>query len=162
MSVTYGGPLKVPAAPPALAEALDPLIDSLKPRDYLALLVYLPERDDLLEPLQAAAKSVAQATGKAVCVELGPRYLHSTGQLHKGGPDEGAFFIITAHAEKDLAVPGKPYTMAQLWRAQAEGDLAALAQHGRRVVRVDLPGVDPKLVRLLTDTLTAIAGSVKA
>ena len=75
-----------------------------------------------------------------MCVELGPRYLHSTGQLHKGGPDEGVFLMVTAQASEDIAIPGQPFDMAALWRAQAAGDLATLAAHGRRVVRLDLPG----------------------
>lgn len=159
IAVTYGGPLKPPAGPPALAEALDPLLDSLKPGDYLAMLVYLPESDALFEPLRMAAKTVSFATQHAVCLELGPRYLHSTGQLHKGGPDEGAFLMITAHASADLAIPGKRFDMATLWRAQAEGDLATLTAHRRRVVRLDLPSIDVDVVRGLADTLSAVAQS---
>ncbi|HEY3318023.1 MAG TPA: glucose-6-phosphate isomerase [Coriobacteriia bacterium] len=159
IEVTYGGPLRVPAAHPALAEALDPLLDSMNAGDYLALLVYLPEIDDLLEPLRQAAHAVETATGHAVCFELGPRYLHSTGQLHKGGPDEGVFLMVTARAEEDLAIPGKPFDVAALWRAQAEGDLATLAAHGRRVVRVDLAGAEARLVRPVAETLSAVARS---
>jgi transaldolase / glucose-6-phosphate isomerase len=157
--VTYGGPLKAPAAHPALAEALDPLLDSMRPRDYFAMLVYLPEKDELLEPLREAGRSVESATGHAVCLELGPRYLHSTGQLHKGGPDEGVFLLITAQPDADLAIPGRPFDLAALWRAQAEGDLAALAAHGRRVVRVDLPSAETGIVRSLAETLSAVARS---
>lgn len=155
--VTYGGPLAAPAAHPALAEALDPVIDSLRAGDYVALLVYLPEREELLAPLTRAADAVEAATGHAVCVELGPRYLHSTGQLHKGGADEGVFVMITARASEDLEVPGRPFGMAALWRAQAAGDLATLAAHGRRVVRLDLPGADTASVVSLADTLSAVA-----
>jgi transaldolase / glucose-6-phosphate isomerase len=162
IAVTYGGPLAVPAAHPALAEALEPLIDALAPGDYLGLLVYLPERPDLFAPLRDAAKAVATATGHAVCLELGPRYLHSTGQLHKGGPAEGAFLLVTAPARDDLSVPGKPFSLATLWRAQADGDLAALAAHGRPVVRLELPSVDPDLVRSLAETLAAVAGGTTA
>ena len=159
IEVTYGGPLKTPAAHPALAEALDPLLDSMKAGDYLAMLVYLPEREDLLQPLRQAGRVVEAATGRAVCFELGPRYLHSTGQLHKGGADEGAFLMITAHSEEDLAIPGKPYSVAALWRAQAAGDLATLAAHGRRVMRVDLARPEQHLVRSVADTLSAVARS---
>ena len=157
--MTYGGPLKPPAGPPALAEALDPLLDSLGRGDYLAILAYLPEDDALFEPLRMAAKTVSFMTQHAVCFELGPRYLHSTGQLHKGGPAGGAFLMITAHAAADLAIPGKRFDLASLWRAQAEGDLATLSAHGRRVVRLDLPSVDAALVRNVADTLVAVASS---
>jgi glucose-6-phosphate isomerase len=163
IAVTYGGPLKPPTGPPALAEALDPLLDSLRKGDYLAMLVYLPEDDALFEPLRMAAKTVSFMTRHAVCFELGPRYLHSTGQLHKGGPGSGAFLMITAHAAADLAIPGKRFDLASLWRAQAEGDLATLSAHGRRVVRLDLPSIDAALVRNVAETLSAVATSaVKA
>jgi glucose-6-phosphate isomerase len=157
--VTFGGPLTPPVEPPALAEALEPLIDSLRPGDYLAILAYLPERAELFDPLAAAAKATGMATARAVCLELGPRYLHSTGQLHKGGPDEGAFLIVTAPAADEVAIPGKPFDLGTLWRAQAEGDLATLAAHGRRVVRIDLPDANPRTVSALADTLTAVARS---
>jgi glucose-6-phosphate isomerase len=68
----------------------------------------------------------------------GPRFLHSTGQYHKGGPQVGAFLQITGEATTDLDIPGRPYTFARLQRAQALGDLGALAQRGRPVLRLHL------------------------
>jgi len=100
---------------------------------------------------------VADATGRAVCLELGPRYLHSTGQLHKGGADNGVFIIVTARDRVDVAVPGKRYTLGMLHRAQAEGDLVTLDRHGRRVARFDLPTSDPDALASFAEDLAAAA-----
>lgn len=138
--VTLAGRLASPAvAPPTLAEAVAPLLSSANPRDYLAVLAFLPEDDDVFGPVREAVATWSKRTGIAAVVELGPRYLHSTGQLHKGGPDEGVFLIVTARGRVDVAVPGKPFGLASLFRAQAEGDLATLASHEKRVARIDLP-----------------------
>ena len=71
-------------------------------------------------------------------VGYGPRFLHSTGQLHKGGPDTGVFFQIIANDRTDFAIPGEPYTFTILKQAQALGDFRALAGRGRRVIGIDL------------------------
>ena len=83
--------------------------------------------------------ALTATTGRAVTFELGPRYLHSTGQLHKGGPAEGVFIVITAKDAPEVAVPGKPWRLGQLFRAQATGDFITLAKAGRPVVRLDVP-----------------------
>jgi hypothetical protein len=74
----------------------------------------------------------------ATTVGFGPRFLHSTGQLHKGGPNEGVFIQVVSEGGPDVAIPGKPYTFRALQQAQALGDLASLKAHGRRVARVTL------------------------
>jgi len=71
-------------------------------------------------------------------VGYGPRYLHSTGQYHKGGPNKGLFLQLTADDQEDAWIPGRPYTFGVLKRAQALGDLQALREHGRRVIKIDL------------------------
>jgi hypothetical protein len=81
-------------------------------------------------------------SGIAVTLGYGPRFLHSTGQLHKGGPDTGIFLQLTAAEGPDLDIPGERYSFGTLRRAQAEGDLQTLAARGRRVLRLDL-GADP-------------------
>src|SRR5690606_13009214 len=101
--------------------------------------------------------AVSHATGHAVCLELGPRYLHSTGQLHKGGPNTGVFILVTARDRIDVEVPGKPFGLSALHRAQAEGDLVTLARPGRRVLRLDLPSTDPAMLAALADEFTAAA-----
>jgi hypothetical protein len=78
------------------------------------------------------AKKCATTTG------YGPRFLHSTGQLHKGGPGTGVFFQLTAIDKTDFAVPGEPYTFGILKQAQALGDFRSLVSHGRRAIRVEL------------------------
>lgn len=138
--VTYAGALETPTPAPATRlEALRGWLSNARPGDYVALLVYAPDHPEHVEPLERAASALERATGLPVCLELGPRYLHSTGQLHKGGPDSGVFLIVTARDRTDFLIPGQRYTLAALHRAQAEGDLATLAAHGRRVMRLDLP-----------------------
>ena len=106
--------------------------------DYLAITAYLrqtPASDDAFADIRAV---VRDALGCATTLGYGPRFLHSTGQLHKGGPPSGVFLQVTAADDPDVAVPGKPYTFGQLKRAQAIGDFESLAAHGRPVLRVHL------------------------
>jgi hypothetical protein len=137
----------------SLADVLQTAIHALADRDYLALLAFLPDDDLLLEPLRSVVPKIAATTGRAVCFELGPRYLHSTGQLHKGGPNEGVFVMVSARDSADVDVPGKEYTLGRLHRAQAEGDFATLQSTGRRVVRIDLPDSSAYSLQTLVDAL---------
>ena len=154
--ITYAGALER-CAPSSRIEAIAGAYAELRPGDYLALLVYAPDDAERIDPLVDAAAAVSHATGAAVCLELGPRYLHSTGQLHKGGPNTGVFIIVTGRDRIDVPVPGKPYGLAALHRAQAEGDLVTLAQHGRRVLRLDLPSTTPAALAALAAELVAAA-----
>lgn len=106
--------------------------------DYIALLAYVEETPEIDAALQELRVSLRDATGCATTVGYGPRFLHSTGQLHKGGPDTGVFIQLTAPDKSDFEVPGAPYSFSILKRAQAQGDLEALLAHGRRALRVDL------------------------
>lgn len=153
-ALTYTGRLEPPhPAPTSLADALRPVFDALEPGDYLAALAYLPEDEALLAPLRLALTRSARTSGAATCLELGPRYLHSTGQLHKGGPDSGVFLIVTTGGLPEMAVPGYPFDLATLHRAQAEGDLMTLAESGRRVVRIEIPAPAAVQVERLADAL---------
>jgi hypothetical protein len=125
-------------APGSLAEVLQKHLANVKPRDYIALLAYVEETAEIDAALQALRISFRDVTGCATTTGYGPRFLHSTGQLHKGGPDSGVFIQLTAPDKVDFEVPGAPYTFSILKRAQAQGDLAALLSHGRRALRVDL------------------------
>ncbi|MDY0340853.1 MAG: glucose-6-phosphate isomerase [Coriobacteriia bacterium] len=154
--VTCAGELACPSPSSRLA-TLRRALAALQPADYLALLVYAPDDPERLQPLQEACAAVSHATGHAVCLEIGPRYLHSTGQLHKGGPNTGVFILITARDRTDVPIPGKPFGLAALHRAQAEGDLMTLAHHGRRVLRLDLPSTSPAALAALADEFTAAA-----
>jgi hypothetical protein len=138
----------------ALAARLAAWRGALRPGDYVAILAYLapsPAHDEVLGRLRAA---IGAATGAAVTVGYGPRFLHSTGQLHKGGPATGAFLQIETTDERDAAVPGAGYTFGQLKLAQALGDVAALEGRKRNVLRVRLPEAAlPVLEAALADAL---------
>jgi glucose-6-phosphate isomerase len=111
------------------------LLAEAGPGRYVAIQAFIdPEREGELEPIVRQARE----TGAAVSVGLGPRYLHSTGQLHKGGPDIGLFLQVVDDLGKELPIPGQKFGFRALIQAQADGDLQALEERGRRVVRVEL------------------------
>ncbi|MBI3315768.1 MAG: hypothetical protein HYZ87_02170, partial [Candidatus Omnitrophica bacterium] len=101
--------------------------------NYFGILAFLPDRPPVRKVLAALAKDIRHRTRCAVTIGIGPRYLHSTGQLHKGGPGNGAFLLLTTRHSKHLKIPGEKYSFAELELAQAMGDLAALQSKGRRV-----------------------------
>jgi hypothetical protein len=117
----------------------DAFLQVVRQTDYVALLAYLPPDDPKWEGvLQAFRRAIAVRTGTATSVGYGPRYLHSTGQLHKGGAPNGVFVIITADADEDLSIPGEPYSFGVLETAQALGDFQSLDRAGRRALLVRL------------------------
>lgn len=122
----------------SVAEALRAHLGTIKPGDYIAFLNYIEETPDIDDKFQRLRTHLRDATKCAVTIGYGPRFLHSTGQLHKGGPDTGVFFQIIANDKSDFAVPGEPYTFSILKQAQALGDFRALAKRGRRVIGIDL------------------------
>ena len=119
--------------------AVEELLAGAQPGDYIAVLAFIdPEREGELRPLVERARS----TGCVVTVGLGPRYLHSTGQLHKGGPPTGRFVQVVDDPGDELAIPGRPFGFRTLIHAQADGDLAALEERGRPIVRVTLDDLE--------------------
>ncbi|MEE8137988.1 MAG: hypothetical protein V3T81_03820 [Thermoanaerobaculia bacterium] len=121
-----------------LGEAVEKWLAGCREGDYIALQAYLapsPETERALARLQAC---LLERTGCASTLGFGPRFLHSTGQLHKGGPDRGLFLQLLDRPPSDLAVPQAGHGFARLISAQAAGDADALAQRGRRLLRVDL------------------------
>ena len=123
----------------------DAFLRVAKAGDYIALLAYLPSDDPRWEQaLHAFRQAIATRSAKATSVGFGPRYLHSTGQLHKGGAANGVFIIITADATEDLAIPGAPYSFGVLETAQALGDFQSLDRTARRglLVRLSKRDVD--------------------
>ena len=126
------------AAPPPNTVSPGELRRLATPGDYVAILAYLPPLPEVEAELQRARAAWAAATGCATTLGFGPRYLHSTGQLHKGGPDTGRFLVITADPAADLPIPGAEYTFGRLQRAQAIGDVRALLARGRTVAHVHL------------------------
>jgi len=109
-----------------------------RPGDYLAILAYLPPLPEVTAALQQIRAAWGRALGCATTLGFGPRYLHSTGQLHKGGPNTGLFLVITADDAEDLEIPGEGRTFGELKRAQARGDVRALLARGRRIAHVHL------------------------
>jgi glucose-6-phosphate isomerase len=125
---------------PALPVTLSPaaLAAAARPGDYLALLLYVPAPPAGPASARAVGAAWSNALGIATTIGYGPTYLHSTGQLHKGGPNNGLFLVVTADDDEDAEIPGLPLTFGRLQRAQALGDVAALLRRGRRVAYVHL------------------------
>jgi hypothetical protein len=119
-------------------DAVRSQMQSIKPHDYVAFLNYIEETPEIDRALQELRIAVRDRTKCATTTGYGPRFLHSTGQLHKGGPDAGVFIQINAADKVDFPVPGEPYSFSILKQAQALGDFRALSSRGRRVIRVDL------------------------
>jgi transaldolase/glucose-6-phosphate isomerase len=120
------------------AELVAGFLGERKPGSYVALLPYLESSSGQRAAIQALRLSIRDGLRLATTVGYGPRYLHSTGQLHKGGGANGLFILITAEDREDLPVPGHPYTFSVLKQAQALGDFQALASKGRPVLRFHL------------------------
>ena len=125
-----------------VAEGLNRLFNTTKQEDYVAILAWLDENDTIRALLENCRAHIGGALGVPVTLGFGPRYLHSTGQLHKGGSSTGIFLQFTAGVQADIAIPDHDYSFADLHGAQADADLAVLSDLGRRVARVNL-GQDP-------------------
>jgi transaldolase/glucose-6-phosphate isomerase len=110
--------------------------------DYVALNAYLPRNPRNTVKLQKVRSVLLVRTGCATTLGFGPRFLHSTGQLHKGGANNGVFLQITQDPPVDYDIPGQGITFATLERAQALGDLEALLSRGRRAIRIHLTTAD--------------------
>ncbi len=112
----------------------------LVPADYFAVNAFLSMSAEHDRELQALRRLVRDHARVATTLGYGPRFLHSTGQLHKGGPDRAVFLVIVSDDERDLPVPGTSYTFGAMKRAQALGDYQVLLERGRRVLRVEIGG----------------------
>jgi len=113
-------------------------LDRLQPGDYFALLAYIEMNDPHERKLQWVRHMVRDSKRVATCLGFGPRFLHSTGQAYKGGPNTGVFLQITCDDAADLPVPGQKYTFGIVKAAQARGDFEVLAERGRRTLRMHL------------------------
>lgn len=143
---------------PSLEAALRDLVASLAPGDYFAVNAYLEMTGTVDERLQRIRHAVRDARGAATTLGFGPRFLHSTGQLHKGGPNTGVFLQLTCDDAADLAIPGERYSFGVLKSAQAQGDFQVLAERGRRILRIHLPAdVEAGLDRLVQAIEGALA-----
>jgi transaldolase / glucose-6-phosphate isomerase len=129
---------KAVGASRSLAGYLKAHFGRIKPGDYFALLGYIPMNERSEAQLQAIRHALRNQKHVATCLGFGPRFLHSTGQAYKGGPNSGVFLQLTADDAKDVPVPGQKYTFGVVKAAQARGDFQVLAERGRRALRVHL------------------------
>jgi hypothetical protein len=127
------GVSRSPAADPATLHAF---LGAVRPGDYVALLAYVRPNEANDARLAALAAKLSARTHAAATAAYGPRYLHSTGQLHKGGPGTGHFVVVVGEPAAPVPIPGEPFDFGTLFLAQAEGDLGALARRGRPAVRL--------------------------
>jgi glucose-6-phosphate isomerase len=141
-AVEVHGPAELLGDIRSLRDVFDVALEAVPDHGYLALMAYLDRVGEAdvagLRPSLAARAAQTRKTPAPVTFGWGPRFLHSTGQYHKGGPQTGVFLQITGAVTTDIEVPGKPYTLAQLQLAQAFGDLRALRSRGRPAVRLHL------------------------
>jgi len=145
---------ELPERPDADAAELRALALGGAPPDYLAIMAYTeptPEFDAAVAELRVAIRA---ASGVTTTFGYGPRFLHSTGQFHKGGPPTGRFLQLLHDGPEDVAVPGRRFTFTTLKNAQAIGDLDTLRELGRPAERVRLRGADPAgALRALTASI---------
>ena len=136
-----------------VADAIDALLATLDPEHgYVAVMAYLDRHGD--DSLAGTRATLAARTGRPVTFGWGPRFLHSTGQYHKGGPGTGVYLQITSAPEEDLAIPGREFTLGEFIASQAAGDASVLADHGRPVLHLHLTEHDAGLAAVIA-ALTA-------
>jgi len=131
-----------------LAGYLGAHLGRLQPGDYFALLAYVEMNEPHQKALQDIRISVRDKKRVATCLGFGPRFLHSTGQAYKGGPNSGVFLQVTCDDKADIPVPGQKYTFGVVKAAQARGDFQVLAERNRRALRVHLKDVESGLATL--------------
>jgi len=149
------GRLAFPVADGELPAALVAFFAQAAPGDYVALQAWVAPGDEVWGRLQTLRLEVRESLRLATTLGYGPRYLHSTGQLHKGGPNRGLFLQLVGHDPDDVSIPGQPFSFSVLKRAQARGDLGALRAHGCRALRVCLGDDVPAGVQRLTELVVA-------
>ena len=138
---------------PVLADSLDDWMASIRPGDYVGIQAYLPMNRETESALTALRYKIGNRAGTATTVGFGPRFLHSTGQLHKGGPNTGVFLQLVDTPLNDVPVPETDLTFGRIIAAQALGDYLALKERGRRIMRIDL---GPNRTRGLSAVIDAI------
>jgi glucose-6-phosphate isomerase len=124
----------------SVSDAIATHMGKIKNNDYFGILAYIPMSLTVDEPLDEILRMVRDHKKVACCLGYGPRYLHSTGQDYKGGPNQGVFLQITTTPVADLPIPGRKYSFGTVNAAQAQGDLDALAERKRRLMRVHIEG----------------------
>jgi transaldolase/glucose-6-phosphate isomerase len=132
----------------SLNEVISSVLSKIQKRDYVAILAYIERNAKNQKNLQELRTSLQKITRVATTVGFGPRFLHSTGQLHKGGDNNGVFISVTADDPKDVNIPGAPYSFSILKEAQARGDWGALKQKDRRAVHLHFHDLDKGLAKI--------------
>jgi transaldolase/glucose-6-phosphate isomerase len=144
----------------SLAGYLRAHLDRLQQGDYFALLAYIARNPAHTEALQEMRHAVRDRTRNATCLGFGPRFLHSTGQAYKGGPNSGVFLQVTCDAAEDIPIPGQAYSFGVVTAAEAHGDFTVLTDRARRALRVHLgANVDEGLITLRKAIMSALAGA---
>ena len=151
----YARQLKREADGESIEGYLKAHLAQIKPGDYFAILAYLPMFPEHEAAIQRMRHRVRDTKHVATCVGFGPRFLHSTGQDYKGGPDTGVFLQITADHAVDLKIPGQKYSFGVVIDAQAAGDMAVLEARGRRALRIHLAADVADGLRMLSLFLDA-------
>jgi hypothetical protein len=131
-----------------LDAAVQALLAQVRPGDYVALLAYIAPDAEHDRALTAIRLAIRDKYRVATTLGYGPRYLHSTGQLHKGGPNTGVFLELVGDDPNDITIPGQKFSFGVLKQAQALGDFQALRNHGRRVLRVQVRDVAQGLTKI--------------
>ena len=146
----------LPDVPVADDAALTALLGDAAPPHYIAVMGYLAPSEAVDEAVAQLRSAIRERTGAAVTFGYGPRFLHSTGQLHKGGPPTGRFLQLVDHPARDADIPGSDYTFATLIAAQSAGDLQTLRAHGLAAERVRLTGDPAEAIRALATRIAEL------
>ena len=155
-----GGDVLESAVPsPGLPQALETWADTIQPGDYLAIQAFLPMDGPVTPALETLVRTLRHRFRAAVTLGFGPRFLHSTGQLHKGGANHGVFLQIVDHPAPEIEVPESDFGFGELIEGQAAGDFLALTGRDRRVLRVRLTDHPIQAIETLVELLSAQAGS---
>jgi transaldolase/glucose-6-phosphate isomerase len=147
-----------PDLPAADNEALSALLGKAAPPHYVAIMAYVQPSDEFDAAVAELRSTIRDTTKATTTFGYGPRFLHSTGQFHKGGPPTGLFLQLTHDGEQDVPVPGEDYSFGQLKNAQADGDLLTLRDHGLTAERVRLEGEPVQALRELTERIRGLLG----
>lgn len=142
-----------------LRERLEAWLGDAGRGDYISIQAYLQPSEPTSDLLGQARQALLDRTSLATTMDYGPQFLHSTGQLHKGGPGTGLFLQIVDGTDGELEVPGEPHSFNDLIRAQSIGDFVALKRRGRRILRVDLEEDVERGLRTLETVLHQHPGS---
>lgn len=137
----------------SITDAINSVIANAEPRNYVSIAAYLPESSELTDAVSRLRAAISDSTKLATTFGYGPRYLHSTGQLHKGGPNSVTLLALTQDIGNDIQVPRQDFTLGQLLAAQAAGDVQALQQKSRKAHLVNLESDPIQEIVALTATI---------